>query len=197
MDKQPDLGGLSALVTGATSGVGRTAARELGRHGAEVVVHGRDVARSGAVVDAITANGGEARFAPAHLSDQSQLNDLIEGGTRFAYRRTGISGRPPLVFFQHLMGTLDDHDPALSDAFATDREVILFNSAGVASSSGTVPGTIEAMARDAVTFTAELGLTTIDVVRTRPAHKSHGRRSMTRITDIHARPARHQRTGPR
>jgi pimeloyl-ACP methyl ester carboxylesterase len=86
------------------------------------------------------------------------------GGIRFAYRRFGSPGRPPLVFFQHFMGTLDDHDPALSDAFARDREVILFNNTGVASSSGIVPDTIEAMARDAITFTDALGLTTIDVV---------------------------------
>jgi pimeloyl-ACP methyl ester carboxylesterase len=80
--------------------------------------------------------------------------------------RTAIPGcpeRPPLVFFQHFMGTLDDHDPGLREAFADDREVILFNNAGVASSAGTVPGTIEAMARDAITFTDALGLDTIDV----------------------------------
>jgi hypothetical protein len=52
------------------------------------------------------------------------------GGIRFAYRRLGVPERPPLVFFQHFMGTLDDHDLALSDAFAVDREVILFNNAG-------------------------------------------------------------------
>lgn len=86
------------------------------------------------------------------------------GGIRFAYRRFGLPGRPPLVFFQHFMGTLDDHDPALSDAFASDREIILFDNAGVASSSGAVPDTIEAMARDAITFIDALGLTTIDVV---------------------------------
>jgi pimeloyl-ACP methyl ester carboxylesterase len=57
------------------------------------------------------------------------------GGIRFAYgasgsRPTAIPGCPtvpPLVFFQHFMGTLDDYDPAISDAFAGDREVILFN----------------------------------------------------------------------
>ena len=86
------------------------------------------------------------------------------GGIRFAYRRFGSPGRPPLVFFQHFMGTMDDHDPALSDAFASDREVILFNNAGVASSSGTVPGTIEEMADGAISFTDALGLDTIDVV---------------------------------
>ena len=86
------------------------------------------------------------------------------GGIRFAYRRFGSPGRPPLVFFQHFMGTLDDHDPALSDAFASDREVILFNNTGVASSGGTVPATIEAMARDAITFIDALGLTSVDLV---------------------------------
>jgi pimeloyl-ACP methyl ester carboxylesterase len=86
------------------------------------------------------------------------------GGIRFAYRRFGVPGRPPLLFFQHFMGTLDDHDPAVSDGFAGDREVILFNNAGVASSTGTVPDTIEATARDAITFIDALGLTTIDLV---------------------------------
>jgi len=96
--------------------------------------------------------------------DMARTQYVEAGGIRFAYRRLGVPGRLPLVFFQHFMGTLDDHDPALSDAFAADREVILFNNTGAASSSGTVPGTIEAMARDAITFIDALGLTTIDVV---------------------------------
>ena len=96
--------------------------------------------------------------------DTAPTRYVESGGTRFAYRRFGSPGRPPLVFFQHFMGTLDDHDPALSDAFASDREVILFNNAGVASSSGTVPDTIEAMAADAISFTGALGLNTVDLV---------------------------------
>ena len=55
--------------------------------------------------------------------DTAATQYVDAGGTRFAYRRFGTTGRPPLVFFQHFMGTLDDHDPALSDAFAGDREV--------------------------------------------------------------------------
>jgi pimeloyl-ACP methyl ester carboxylesterase len=85
-------------------------------------------------------------------------------GIRFAYRRFGPVGRNPLVFFQHFMGTLDDHDPALTDAFAADREVILFNNRGVASSGGLVPDTIEAMARDAISFIDALGLGSTDLL---------------------------------
>jgi pimeloyl-ACP methyl ester carboxylesterase len=96
--------------------------------------------------------------------DTTPTQYVEDGGIRFAYRRFGTPERVPLLFFQHFMGTLDDHDPALSDAFASDREVILFNNAGVASSSGTVPDTIEAMARDAISFTDALRLTTIDIV---------------------------------
>ncbi len=61
MNQQRDLEGIGALVTGASSGIGRAAAEELGRHGAEVVVHGRDAARGSAVVDSITGAGGKAR----------------------------------------------------------------------------------------------------------------------------------------
>jgi NAD(P)-dependent dehydrogenase (short-subunit alcohol dehydrogenase family) len=76
MSDQRDLEGLSALVTGATSGIGRAAAEELGRRGAEVVVHGRDPVRGTAVAATITAEGGTARFVAADLSDPAQLDDL-------------------------------------------------------------------------------------------------------------------------
>jgi NAD(P)-dependent dehydrogenase (short-subunit alcohol dehydrogenase family) len=78
MNGQRDLEGLSALVTGATSGIGKAAAEELGRHGAEVIVHGRDAARGEAVVDAITAEGGKARFVAADLSQPAELEDLVQ-----------------------------------------------------------------------------------------------------------------------
>src|SRR5260370_40359403 len=78
MNDQRDLEGISALVTGASSGIGRAAAEELGRHGAEVVVHGRAPARGAAVVDTITAAGGTARFVAADLSGPAQLDDLAE-----------------------------------------------------------------------------------------------------------------------
>jgi NAD(P)-dependent dehydrogenase (short-subunit alcohol dehydrogenase family) len=75
---QRELEGISALVTGATSGIGQAAAEELGRHGAEIVVHGRDVDRGSAVVTTITAEGGKARFVAADLTDPAQLGHLVE-----------------------------------------------------------------------------------------------------------------------
>jgi pimeloyl-ACP methyl ester carboxylesterase len=101
-----------------------------------------------------------------YTHDTAPTQFVEAGGIRFAYRRFGtpVAGRAPIVFFQHFIGNLDDHDPAISDGFATDREVVLFNNTGVASTSGVVPDTIEAMATDAGIFIDALGLGTVDVV---------------------------------
>src|SRR5690348_18061229 len=78
MNDQRDLEGLSALVTGATSGIGKAAAEELGRHGAEIVVHGRDAGRGLTVAGALTAASGKARFVAADLTDPAQLGHLVD-----------------------------------------------------------------------------------------------------------------------
>jgi pimeloyl-ACP methyl ester carboxylesterase len=96
---------------------------------------------------------------------QTAPTQFVEAkGIRFAYRRFGKSGGVPLVFNQHFTGTMDHWDPAVTDGFARDREVILFNNAGVSSSSGEVPTSIEGMAANAVAFIAALGLSTVDVL---------------------------------
>jgi NAD(P)-dependent dehydrogenase (short-subunit alcohol dehydrogenase family) len=73
-----ESGSSVALVTGATSGIGRGAALRLADDGFAVVVHGRDAARGKAVVEAIVAAGGTARFVAADLSDPAELGDLVE-----------------------------------------------------------------------------------------------------------------------
>jgi len=66
------------LVTGATSGIGRSVAEEFGRQGAEVIVHGRDVVRGAEVVNAIVSEGGKAHFVAADLSVAAEIDDLAE-----------------------------------------------------------------------------------------------------------------------
>jgi NAD(P)-dependent dehydrogenase (short-subunit alcohol dehydrogenase family) len=67
-----DLEGKAALVTGATSGIGRAAAVQLAAQGATVIVHGRDVARGAAVVTEIENSGGSARFVGADLGEPAE-----------------------------------------------------------------------------------------------------------------------------
>jgi pimeloyl-ACP methyl ester carboxylesterase len=85
-------------------------------------------------------------------------------GTRFAYRRFGKAGSVPLVFNQHFTGTMDHWDPAVTDGLARDREVILFNNAGISSSSGEVPTTFEEMGASAIAFIKALRLRHVDVL---------------------------------
>src|ERR1700740_2160508 len=76
-------------------------------------------------------------------------------GTRFAYRRFGEPTGTPIVWRQRFMGNLDNYDPAITDALAMGREVILTDNAGVGLSTGSAPNTVAGMARDAASLTSE------------------------------------------
>src|SRR5262245_26165267 len=82
----------------------------------------------------------------------------------YAYRRFGSGPGRPLLCLQHFTGTLDNWDPAVTDPLALDREVILFDSAGIGRSTGKVPTTIAGMAMHALDFMDALCVTSCDVL---------------------------------
>ncbi|TCC57657.1 SDR family oxidoreductase [Kribbella pittospori] len=75
------LDGSTALVTGGNSGIGRAIALDLARHGAHVIVSGRDAARAEEVVATIRAAGGKADFVAAGLSDEASARELARRAT--------------------------------------------------------------------------------------------------------------------
>jgi len=99
-----------------------------------------------------------------HTHQTAPTQFVEANGIRFAYRHFGKPGGVPLVFNQHFTGTMDHWDPAVTDGLANEREVILFNNAGVSSSSGEVPTTCQGMGANAIAFIKALGLTKVDVL---------------------------------
>jgi pimeloyl-ACP methyl ester carboxylesterase len=92
-------------------------------------------------------------------------NKLVSAanGLDYAYREVG-EGTVPLVLLQHFRGNLDNWDPALIDALAATRRVVTFDNAGVGSSTGATPNTVEEMAHDAIAFLAAMEFDHADIL---------------------------------
>lgn len=72
------LQGTTALVTGATSGIGQVIAEAFAREGAHVGVVGRNEARGRRVVETIRAAGGSATFFAADLTSKMAIDRLVK-----------------------------------------------------------------------------------------------------------------------
>ena len=72
------LSGTTAVITGATSGIGRETAREFVKTGAKVVVAGRRKDRLAELASEIEAAGGQVLAVPTDIAEQAQVEALIE-----------------------------------------------------------------------------------------------------------------------
>ena len=89
---------------------------------------------------------------------------ITAAGVQFAYRELG-TGNPgtPVVCLIHLAAVLDNWDPRVIDGLATKHRVITFDNRGIGASSGAPADSMEAMARDAITFIKAMNLGQVDL----------------------------------
>ncbi len=146
----------TVLIPGAFTGIGRATAAFIQAN----------VRHEGEVRELVDQTVGRfARIAAVNHTHQTAPTQFVETkGIRFAYRRFGSTSGVPFVFNMHFTGTMDHWDPLVTDGFAKDREVILFDNAGVSSSSGEVPTSVERMAANALAFIKALGLSQVDLL---------------------------------
>lgn len=148
-----DLTGRTALVTGASSGIGAATAIRLAEAGARVIVHYRnDTAGAQAVADRIVAAGGDATLLPLDLSTgRSAGRELVaRAGAIFGQPRTditvlsaggadGISGS-------------DYADAALDAAIGLNTTSFLGYLEGLRAADATSPGTVTLISSTAATL---------------------------------------------
>lgn len=104
-----------------------------------------------------------SQLKPSAPHKDAPTHTVPVGGVDFVYRQLGPDGGVPVVFLNHLAAVLDNWDPRVVDGIASQRRVITFDNRGVGASGGSTPDTIEAMARDAVSFIEALGLEQVDL----------------------------------
>ncbi|EDY20522.1 short-chain dehydrogenase/reductase SDR [Chthoniobacter flavus Ellin428] len=98
-----DFSNKVALVTGGTSGIGRTTALAFAQAGAKVVISGRRETEGKAVVAEIAAAGGTARFVRADVAVEADVKNLVEqtvaafGRLDIAFNNAGVEWMAPLA----------------------------------------------------------------------------------------------------
>ena len=100
---EPDLSGRTAVVTGASSGIGRAIAERLGGAGATVVLAGRTESSMKEAADRIAAAGGAAQVVACDVRDLSAVQGLVDtavdatGRLDIMVNNAGLSHPEPIV----------------------------------------------------------------------------------------------------
>ncbi|WP_423746714.1 glucose 1-dehydrogenase [Haladaptatus sp. SPP-AMP-3] len=88
----------TAIVTGASSGIGRVSAKRFAEEGADVVVADVDSDGGQTTVEQIEAAGGNATFVNVDVTDEEDIKQMVEtacdtyGGLDIAHNNAGIEG---------------------------------------------------------------------------------------------------------
>lgn len=85
-------------------------------------------------------------------------------GVKFSYRTLGPKSGTPLIFLQHFTGNMDAWDPAVVNALAKTRPVVVFNNRGVGATNGVVADSVAQMTTDAYAFIQALGYKQVDLL---------------------------------
>ena len=102
-DEMGKLDGKVAIITGATSGMGRESAKLFAAEGAKVVVTGRNEERAKAVVDDIKAAGNEAIYVIADMANLDDVQKIFDatmdeyGTVDVLFNNAGMLSMSPLM----------------------------------------------------------------------------------------------------
>ena len=159
----------------ASARIGQGARRAARRTGGELAMTAAQPFTRHDVEPATGLSSRTAGGVPRKPTSQEKtvtVSSYIQGRTNphrlrwrcgFAYRELGPKAGVPVIFLVHLAGNLDNWDPRVVDGIAARHRVITFDNRGVGASTGKTPATIQAMAKDAVTFIRALGFDQVDL----------------------------------
>ena len=119
-----------ALVTGASSGIGRATAVLMAQEGAAVVLSDIDIKAGEKAADEIRKSGGRAVFQEADVTDERAVQALVEraerdyGGLDLAYNNAGIEGAQAPLHEQDMAGVRRAFDVLITSVFLCMRHEI-------------------------------------------------------------------------
>jgi pimeloyl-ACP methyl ester carboxylesterase len=99
------------------------------------------------------------------LTHETAPTQLVQAGhVQFAYRRFGPRRATPLLLCSYFAANMDDWDPKVTNGFAAEHDVILFDYPGIGRSSGETPSTVAELTKHCDAFFRAIGLTRFDVI---------------------------------